>query len=296
MLPRLKRPRWELSAFYVNQLHLQFGVEGGGVIAEGTALSTGRFLYVPLSGLHHANGIPLGTHSIFVIDPGCEFTISVLEEHRWCSIYIPSDVSNDGVIEGEPDDTAPKGARVVELGTHEIGALRRLLLRLRYADEDWPNGANADAARSLRAELDAVCRRISISTADEAPGAATGRPLLVRSELARIVRDRIECGGDEGVTIEELAVATDVSQRTLRSLFLEYFGVPPRRYLLIRRLNQVRSVLRTSEPDETTVTSVAAQFGFWHLGRFAGTYSELFGETPSATLHQARRRQPAQCI
>ena len=39
---------------------------------------------------------------------------------------------------------------------------------------------------------------------------------------------------------------------------------------------------------ERSVTDVALEFGFAHLGRFAKCYLDRFGETPSATLRRAR--------
>ena len=62
----------------------------------------------------------------------------------------------------------------------------------------------------------------------------------------------------------------------------------PKQYLLLRRMNLARAALRDGFPVTTTVTEIAAQYGFWQFGRFAGEYKSLFGETPSTTLHRPR--------
>jgi AraC-like DNA-binding protein len=56
------------------------------------------------------------------------------------------------------------------------------------------------------------------------------------------------------------------------------------RYLKLRRLNQVRARLRQGSAEVTSVKEVAFNAGFWDLGRFAGEYKALHGETPSKTL------------
>jgi transcriptional regulator GlxA family with amidase domain len=48
--------------------------------------------------------------------------------------------------------------------------------------------------------------------------------------------------------------------------------------------------LRLTAPDEAaSVSAVALDCGFTHLGRFAIAYRARFGETPSATLRRALR-------
>jgi AraC family ethanolamine operon transcriptional activator len=94
----------------------------------------------------------------------------------------------------------------------------------------------------------------------------------------------IESCEDEVLGIDDLARAADVSVRTLQTAFLAYFGVPPHRYLRLRRLHQFREALRRADPDETTVTKIAVRFGSWQFGRFAGQYRRLIGELPSVTL------------
>jgi transcriptional regulator GlxA family with amidase domain len=39
-----------------------------------------------------------------------------------------------------------------------------------------------------------------------------------------------------------------------------------------------------ADHESTTVRSIATRFGFLHMSRFASTYRQTFGETPSTTL------------
>ena len=58
----------------------------------------------------------------------------------------------------------------------------------------------------------------------------------------------------------------------------------PKRCMLAERLQNVRRALRQASTRHATVTTVATDHGFYELGRFAATYRQAFGETPSATL------------
>ena len=99
--------------------------------------------------------------------------------------------------------------------------------------------------------------------------------------------DSIDRQDGEYLTVPDLASAAGVSERTLRAAFQDYFGMGPVRFLRLRTLNMVRSVLQKSDPAFTTVTAVATRFGVWELGRFARDYQLLFGERPSETLRHA---------
>ena len=88
----------------------------------------------------------------------------------------------------------------------------------------------------------------------------------------------------------ELARATGASARTLQRAF-EQSGQPsPMLYLQRLRLQRVHAELAANSPDAVTVTMVAGRWGFVHLGRFAGQYRRLFGETPSETLRAPGER------
>ena len=78
-----------------------------------------------------------------------------------------------------------------------------------------------------------------------------------------------------------------MSSRTLHRAFLRDYGMAPMSMLRRIRLRAARKRLETAGP-ETTVTMVAFDCGFTHLGRFSQEYSRQFGEPPSDTLRQAR--------
>jgi AraC family ethanolamine operon transcriptional activator len=85
-------------------------------------------------------------------------------------------------------------------------------------------------------------------------------------------------------TMRALSGHLGVSPRTLQQAFGEVLGHSPARYLRALRLNGVRRALRLAARQGLGVHDVAARWGFWHQGQFAGDYKRQFGELPSATL------------
>lgn len=86
------------------------------------------------------------------------------------------------------------------------------------------------------------------------------------------------------ITVCDIAEHIGVSTRSLHSGFRKYRNTSPMVMLKEIRLKRVREQLMQSEIDQTTVTMVAYQWGFCHLGHFSTDYKRRFGETPSETL------------
>ena len=89
---------------------------------------------------------------------------------------------------------------------------------------------------------------------------------------------------DATITRDDLAAEAGISIRSLSRGFERKYGLGPMAFVRQRRLDACFAQLRGSERDATTVTEVAMSFGFWHIGKFAISYREAFGESPSATL------------
>jgi transcriptional regulator GlxA family with amidase domain len=85
-------------------------------------------------------------------------------------------------------------------------------------------------------------------------------------------------------TTATLASEAMVSARCLQEGFQRYTAVPPMRYLRDVRLDRVHAELLGADTDSETVAHIARRWGFLYLGRFAASYREKFGQTPSDTL------------
>lgn len=103
--------------------------------------------------------------------------------------------------------------------------------------------------------------------------------------IVRKVEDWVSERNPESIHISDLCKSLFVSRRTLQRAFTETLNMGPAHYLMLKRLSAVRSVLRTADPQTTSVSEVAMDHGFWELGRFTLMYKQMFGERPSDTLN-----------
>lgn len=91
----------------------------------------------------------------------------------------------------------------------------------------------------------------------------------------------------EALRLNDLEQVAGVSREKLYEAFRRHHGLTPMAYLKHYRLTAVRSAL-LSGGAAASVSSVALEWGFGHLGRFASDYRKAFGESPSGTLARLR--------
>jgi AraC-like DNA-binding protein len=121
------------------------------------------------------------------------------------------------------------------------------------------------------------------------PGSAAvtaHRAADVMARFEALIRN--QTGG--GLSTPRIKAALDVSDRFLRQCCAEHLGMSPMAYLRRHRMQLANLALRQGAAPQLRVADVAKRFGFRHLGRFAGTYRELYGETPYETLQRNARR------
>lgn len=98
--------------------------------------------------------------------------------------------------------------------------------------------------------------------------------------LRRLLRakDRMDAASHEEWPVIRLAKVSGVSHAHFARSFKDAFGLPPHRYLLTRRIEQARTLLRDTE---LPIIEIAFQTGWKSLGTFGRTFRDITGESPS---------------
>src|SRR5262245_59500116 len=109
-------------------------------------------------------------------------------------------------------------------------------------------------------------------------------PELLRRLLT--AKDRMDAASHEEWPVRRLASVSGVSEAHFARSFKEAFGVPPHRYLLTRRIERAKTLLRDTD---LPITEIAFQTGWGSLGTFGRTFRDITGESPG----ELRARQKA---
>ncbi|TXS01819.1 AraC family transcriptional regulator [Streptomyces sp. col6] len=104
------------------------------------------------------------------------------------------------------------------------------------------------------------------------------------ADTLRRAKAFIEENAHRAVGLSEIAAAAFVTPRAVQYAFSRHAGMSPLAYLRRVRLTRAHDDLRTADPATSSVTRIAARWGFAHVGRFAAAYRGLYGVTPGATL------------
>ena len=131
--------------------------------------------------------------------------------------------------------------------------------------------------------LNAVSKTLPRGRSENDPSRIVGIKQAASAEDSRVrsVLELMLSGDQSGkVPLEELAIAVNISESRLRHLFREEVGVPPARYLKLRRLEKARVLLRSSF---LSVKQVMVLSGFGDASHFCRDYKVMHGEAPSQT-------------
>ena len=86
------------------------------------------------------------------------------------------------------------------------------------------------------------------------------------------------------LSAEQLAQYAGVSVRSLYLLFEKNTKSTPKNFVRQKKLEQVHTLLTDPSQSCPSVTTVALEYGFTHLGRFSELYKSTYGVLPSQSI------------
>ncbi len=90
---------------------------------------------------------------------------------------------------------------------------------------------------------------------------------------------------EETMTIQSITEQFNISDKTLESSFKSLFGITPKRFMNLLKLNKAHEDLQYANALTTNVSDIATKWGFFNFGRFAKQHKALFEVLPSETLN-----------
>ncbi len=107
-----------------------------------------------------------------------------------------------------------------------------------------------------------------------------------RTRVAKLAHEYIEDHYAEAVHMADLCRVTAVGSRTVQRSYREYFAITVSNYHQTVRLDSARRQLASAKLEETSVTRIAMDSGYEHLGRFSVDFHRRFGQVPRNVLER----------
>ncbi len=126
---------------------------------------------------------------------------------------------------------------------------------------------------------------------NDAPPAAprsSQDPELLRRLLR--AKDCMDAASHEDWPVRRLAQVSAVSEAHFARSFKDAFGVPPHRYLLTRRIERAKALLRDTDQP---ILDIALQIGWNSLGTFGRTFRDVTGLSPGELRARERAARHA---
>jgi AraC-like DNA-binding protein len=102
-------------------------------------------------------------------------------------------------------------------------------------------------------------------------------------------RDLIDARYAEGLDVQALARRAHTSPAHFSRRFKHTFGETPHQYLLTRRIERAKHLLRETD---RSVTEISLDVGFRSLGSFSSKFKAIVGGTPTEYRRKVRGLSP----
>jgi AraC-like DNA-binding protein len=233
------------------------------------------------------SGVAFGTDDVVIYGEGSSHLHRTFGPNRWASLSLPTGYLEEAVrVITDTDLGDPSASLWVRPSSAQLNRLRHLhnvVIQMNRPGE--PRLRNSEVLRSLEQSLTVAMVACLTEGRDQRRTRGWHRHQQIMWRFA----EWLEANTDRPVYLQEICVALNVSAPTLNRCCAEHLRMSPMRYLWLRRMNLARRALQQKN-HSSSVTAIAMEFGFWHLGRFSEEYRSLFSELPSATLERQSLR------
>ena len=147
----------------------------------------------------------------------------------------------------------------------------------------------ADEAITTPLVLGHASRLLAAITLSTFPNtAATGPTPYDRTDakpmMLRRAMEYMDANAANDIGLADIAEAIHVTPRAVQYMFRRHLETTPLQYLRRLRLHYAHQELLAADRLHSTVTDIAARWGFAHTGRFAVLYRQTYGQSPHSTL------------
>jgi AraC-like DNA-binding protein len=227
-------------------------------------------------------------NTAIVYNPTDPAVLRCLDEHTtfWGAKFETSAVEQQlKTLIGRPMNGAINFARNLDLTT-EVGSTFCALTK----PLQNPQTAAALAANPLLAKpyIEAVITALLMSVEHPYHDLIRLSPRPAPRPSVALAIEMIRSAPEHPWTIASLAAGAFCSARSLQAGFLRDLDTTPLTYLAQARIGRAHLDLLGGDPRSVTVTTIATNWGFAHLGRFSVNYRQTYGESPSQTLHRTK--------
>lgn len=258
---------------------------GDPIVVDATMLEDNYLLCIPTG---RESEVAIGSKSWVstpnlpaLLPPDREFTLRWDDPTPQLVITIPKEHFHSVLRNMFSNEQLPDGLPIFNLHSPEGQSLVAEIRSL-YAEVNESNSRTVAHVLS-RSFADVFIARLlnAFYASVEVPEArSTARKHKVADAFLQLTRSSLEVSPVSAA--EELGVPL----RTLQEIVKDELDLTPTQVIQQARLERARDALLRADPTQTTVTRVAYECGFSHIGRFSVQYREAFNERPSETLRR----------
>ena len=248
------------------------------------------FLVVGPTSSASIDGLDIDSNALVTGEPGVDVEIVVEGGYESATLMIPPTELMQHLRGRGRDEIfqMPSGAEIWHSGQLELSKLFELGKRLADTAINEPTLINESVNVRAAAHNELLeCYLASIQVGEHSEPSRTDQTTQRYSRIVRNAQEYVMEQHGVGYSVTDICNVTNTSERTLQYAFRKILDMTPIEYLIRLRLHRARQNLLEENEESASVSRVAVDWGFWHLGEFSIAYRNCFDEMPSQTLSRS---------